>query len=93
VKTLRTRLEQNVGEIQALAEERSNLVQQDSELGAKFRTQKQKAKRYETNLLKSMTVLKKIGVELAALQQQRSSVQSARFGDHGSASMGSPAVF
>ena len=37
-------------------------------MGAKLRTQKQKAKRYETNLLKSVTVLKKIGVELAALE-------------------------
>ena len=42
-------------------------------MSAKFRTQQQKTKRYEANLLKSVTVLKKIGVELAALQHQRSS--------------------
>ena len=74
VKTLRNRLEQNYSEIQALSEAKSSLAQQDSEMGAKFRTQKQKTKRYEANLLKSVTVLKKIGVELAALQHQKSSI-------------------
>lgn len=44
------------------------MAQQDTELGQKFRSQKQKTKRYETNLLKSVHVLKKIGVELAALE-------------------------
>lgn len=42
-------------------------MQQDTEAEVKLRTQKQKAKRQEVNLIKSVTALKRIGVELVSL--------------------------
>ena len=71
VRTLRGRIDANHTQMQTMSDEKSNLMAQDNELGQKLRSQKLKSKRYETNLLKSMTALKKIGVELAALQGHR----------------------
>ena len=43
---------------------------QESQIETQLKTQKQKTKRYENNLRKSVNALKKIGLELAAMQQQ-----------------------
>jgi len=65
-----------------LSDEKLSYLKQDSELEAKLKQQKIKARRFENNLQKSINALKKIGIELAAVRQTRqdSASSSARFG-------------
>ena len=70
VRSLKSRIEAHQESIHTMSQQQDDWHNQESQIETQLKHQKQKTKRYENNLRKSVNALKKIGIELAAMQQQ-----------------------
>ena len=70
VRSLKSRVESHQESIHNMSQAKDDWHTHESQIEGQLKTQKQKTKRYENNLKKSVNALKRIGLELAAMQQQ-----------------------